>query len=140
MATNHTENYELNQWLATDPVLRADFNADNAKIEAALSALEGRNCGLYTLTYTGTGSGGQSFTFPHKPILVVIMGGEATWMCGVQGVPFLYLRYSGNTSGMPDATWTGNTLSWSEVPGSPTMSGNIKGSKYFLVALMDLEQ
>lgn len=36
MATNHTENYELNQWLATDQVQRTDFNADNAKIDAAL--------------------------------------------------------------------------------------------------------
>lgn len=39
MATNHTEKYELNQWLPTDPVIRTDFNADNAKIEAALVAL-----------------------------------------------------------------------------------------------------
>ena len=40
MATNHTEHYALNQWLAADQVQRTDFNADNAKIDAALSALE----------------------------------------------------------------------------------------------------
>ena len=39
MATNHTEKYELNQWLPTDPVIRTDFNEDNAKIEAALADL-----------------------------------------------------------------------------------------------------
>ena len=39
MAANQTENYGLNQWLATDQVVRTDFNADNAKIEAALSEL-----------------------------------------------------------------------------------------------------
>ena len=39
MATNHTEKYELNQWLPTDPVIRTDFNEDNAKIEAALDEL-----------------------------------------------------------------------------------------------------
>lgn len=39
MATNHTEKYELNQWLPTDPVIRTDFNEDNAKIEAALAGL-----------------------------------------------------------------------------------------------------
>ncbi len=39
MATNHTEKYELNQWLPTDPVIRTDFNEDNAKIEAALHEL-----------------------------------------------------------------------------------------------------
>ena len=37
MATNHTTNYELNQWISTDQVLRTDFNADNAKLDAALA-------------------------------------------------------------------------------------------------------
>ena len=39
MATNHTTNYELSQWLSTDQVLRTDFNADNAKVDAALAGL-----------------------------------------------------------------------------------------------------
>ena len=37
MASNQTSNYGLNQWEATDEVLRTDFNADNAKIDTALS-------------------------------------------------------------------------------------------------------
>ena len=37
MATNQTTNYQLNQWEPTDQVLRTDFNADNAKIDAALA-------------------------------------------------------------------------------------------------------
>ena len=36
MASNHTENYGLCQWEATDQVLRTEFNEDNAKVEAAL--------------------------------------------------------------------------------------------------------
>lgn len=36
MANNHTSNYGLCQWEATDQVLRTEFNEDNAKIEAAL--------------------------------------------------------------------------------------------------------
>lgn len=36
MASNHTQQYGLCQWEATDQVLRTDFNADNQKIEAAL--------------------------------------------------------------------------------------------------------
>ena len=40
MATNYTTNYDLCQWEPTDPVIRTDFNADNAKLEAALTALE----------------------------------------------------------------------------------------------------
>ena len=35
-----TENYQLNQWDAADPIRREDFNADNAKLDAALSALQ----------------------------------------------------------------------------------------------------
>ena len=33
---NYTENYQLNQWEQTDRVLMEDFNADNAKLDAAL--------------------------------------------------------------------------------------------------------
>ena len=35
---NQTANYQLNQWESTDRILMADFNADNAKLDAALKA------------------------------------------------------------------------------------------------------
>jgi len=38
MPSNFTPNYQLNQWEADDQVLRVDFNADNAKLDAALKA------------------------------------------------------------------------------------------------------
>ena len=41
MATNYTANYQLNQWEPTDQVLHTDFNADNAKLDAALTNLAG---------------------------------------------------------------------------------------------------
>ena len=34
-----TPNLQLNQWAATDPVVRTDFNADNAKLDAAVGAV-----------------------------------------------------------------------------------------------------
>lgn len=37
MPSNFTTNFNLSQWEADDKVLRADFNADNAKIDAALN-------------------------------------------------------------------------------------------------------
>jgi hypothetical protein len=37
MSTNHTPYLGLCQWEPTDPVIREDFNADNQKIDAALS-------------------------------------------------------------------------------------------------------
>ena len=35
---DHTTNYQLSQWETTDRILMSDFNADNAKIDAALKA------------------------------------------------------------------------------------------------------
>lgn len=42
MSTNHTPNYGLCQWEAEDKVLRTDFNADNAKIDGAIKAVDRR--------------------------------------------------------------------------------------------------
>ena len=39
MASGQTANYQLNQWEAEDKVLRTEFNADNAKLDAALAGL-----------------------------------------------------------------------------------------------------
>ena len=88
MAANQTTNYQLNQWEATDQVLRTDFNADNDKIDAALAAkaevasltalsetvsdlsstvaehaaaLDAcGNCKIWTTTYVGTSQTGAS--------------------------------------------------------------------------------
>ena len=38
MPSNHTPNYALNQWERDDRILMDDFNADNAKIDAAIKA------------------------------------------------------------------------------------------------------
>ena len=103
MASNYTEHYELCQWEATDQVQRTDFNADNAKIDAALDALAGQvaekadgndlaalsetvaevsagmgNCDMELLTYTGTGAMGQSsptrITFSSLPDAFLVVG------------------------------------------------------------------
>jgi len=42
MASNYTSNYGLCQWQASDKVLRTEFNADNAKIDAAIKAVDSR--------------------------------------------------------------------------------------------------
>ena len=103
MASNYTEHYDLCQWEATDQVQRTDFNADNAKIDAALDALAGQvaekadgddltalsetvaevsagmgNCDMELLTYTGTGAMGQSsptrLTFSVLPDAFLVVG------------------------------------------------------------------
>ena len=99
MASGQTQYYELNQWEGRDQVLRTEFNADNARIDRALHELRARNCQLYMLTYTGTGSGGRSFTFPHRPAAVLIMGGIVTFCVRSRGNP---------TSICGTGTWTTN--------------------------------
>ena len=38
MASNHTTNYQLNQWEKTDRIMMDDFNSDNEKIDTALAS------------------------------------------------------------------------------------------------------
>lgn len=80
-----TTNYQFSWWDGTDRILMEDFNADNAKVDAALKAeAEARqaagaaeaaaraartgNCQIYTTSYVGTGKWGtggpNSVTFP----------------------------------------------------------------------------
>lgn len=50
MASGQTQYYGLSQWEATDQVIRTDFNADNAKIDAALRALRENQIGAGVIT------------------------------------------------------------------------------------------
>ena len=59
MSTNYTENFALCQWEPTDQVLRTDFNADNAKIDAALAGKADASA-LASLTQTVSGKASQS--------------------------------------------------------------------------------
>ena len=135
MSTNYTENFDLCQWEPTDPVQRVEFNADNAKLEAALSA---RNCQIYTLTYIGNGTNCRSFTYPHKPMIVFVLGGDITFMCAIYGMRYIHYRY-GISSGNPVATWTKNSLSWSLSEDNPIFAANEEGKSYTLVALLDAD-
>ena len=101
----HTTNYQLSQWESTDRILMADFNGDNAKIDAALAAHDAAlaskadaadvtaltqtvagkgNCQITYGTYTGNGNYGSqhpnTLTFPFEPKLVIIQNitGAAT--------------------------------------------------------------
>lgn len=75
-----TQNYQLNQWEATDNFLRADFNEDNAKIDAALL-----RCDIAVGQYTGsantnTTSTKQTINLGFRPRAVLVfphsMGGS----------------------------------------------------------------
>lgn len=59
----YTENYHLNQWDATDRVLRTDFNSDNQKIDAALAEIKCQRSLTLLQEYKVTESG-QEIEFP----------------------------------------------------------------------------
>ena len=89
-SSNQTANYALCQWLETDPVLCADFNADNAKIDAALKGLSTgvQNAAPVTGTYIGNGdiygesSIIQTITLGFRPSAVLVITEDGTFYGG----------------------------------------------------------
>ena len=118
-----TANYQLSQWDAEDRILREDFNADNAKIDAALaaqaeaqSALASQiancgNCKVTYSTYTGTGTCGSSspnkLSFDTKPFMIFIIDADGT--CVIMHCNSTFTRKDGSPIYI---TWSGNTVSW----------------------------
>ena len=154
MASNQTSNYGLNQWEATDQVLRTDFNQDNAKLDAALkgladkdTALEGTlasqaaaisklgNCRIQCITYTGSGSGSRLFTFSGKPLFVSAVGAGYS-LTAIQGISQLVCAGRGTVEAHT-ATWSGNSVTFSNSSNLPHYICNLSGQSYGLVAFMD---
>ena len=177
---NQTTNYQLNQWESTDRILMADFNADNAKLDAALKAqadaiaakaaqstvtalsqtvstkasqsdmpalsqepdslsaqvdLRG-NCQIYYTTYTGDGQTTRTLTFPGKPLLVLVQGGNL--IChGIQGNPYFMCRTNGDSGELCTASWSGSSFTWK---GTKYQNANQSGETYRLVALIAMDE
>ena len=150
MATNHTTNYQLNQWEATDQVLRTEFNQDNQKLDAALkanadgiaangavleehtAALAGKgNCQLQLISYVGDGTSSRTFTFNGVPRFIFILFYNG-WQVAISGTTSAWGQY-GNNAAPASAVWSGNsvTLSSNQYP------CNIAGTAYQLIALIE---
>ena len=169
MATNQTTNYQLNQWEPTDQVLRTDFNADNAKLDAALTVLaedvnekasqavldtltqtvaghtallaQKGNCQVYTTAYTGTGTVSRTFSFPKQPLLVII-GGPSIYLVAVRGITALLSTENGESNNLT-GTWSGTALTVAyngNWGGSDRRACNASGSSYRIVALLDMSE
>ena len=142
MSTNKTENYQLSQWVKSDQVLMEDFNADNAKIDAALAshaaALAGKgNCQLWTTSYYGTGGVGaanaRSLSFPKWPRIVFITSGSS-FMVMLPGQGYALSVHPSATHSV-FASWSGNTVSWYGGSEGWVMM-NTSGTTYQVVALL----
>ena len=156
MPSNQTPNYALNQWERDDRILMEDFNADNAKIDAALAALESGkaeaaslaalravvagkgSCQVVTGQYTGYGQYGQSnpnsLTFEKPPVLVLVSGTNTLVMArgGSRG----YVLQNG-TSERIEVSWNGNSLSWYSARDS-VYQMNTAGMVHYYVAFLAL--
>ena len=161
MSSQKTEHYELNQWLATDQVLRTDFNADNAKIDAALDTLAGQvaekadtagldalsstvaghttqlgklgNCEIDFFTYTGNGNSDSPtyVYFAKSPKFFMILGGDC-FAFGSRQMERVHLDLSSNNASAT-ATWSGNRLGI--YIGSAIWQMNQSGTTYYVLAL-----
>jgi len=72
-STNHTTNYNLPQWEATDAFCRTDFNAAFSDIDSALNNLANIAIVLMTGTYIGNGEASQFINLGRTPKAVLIM-------------------------------------------------------------------
>lgn len=148
-STNKTENLQLNQWVRTDPVLMDDMNADNAKIDEAVKALQDAMPRMAWGSYVGTGNCGPgaptvlSFDFPPRLVFVrgsSIYSGGMNYAC-----VFIYPAASalcegeGATNAIQKIFWNGNTLLWYCTYASDTDNQkyqlNYKGETYHYFAL-----
>ena len=121
MASGQTTNYGLNQWAAEDPVLRTDFNQDNAKLDAALSQLSNStarkgNCQIVSGTYVGTGTCRTVYTsleigFAPKFILVLNEGGSR-FIRALSGTSRVGVATSSNSAYFCNLEWTETGLRW----------------------------
>jgi len=143
MATNQTPYFGLNQWEADDPVLRQDFNADNQKLDAALSALG--NCQILSGSYIGTGTAGADgpcrLEFGFKPLVLFMNtskdytdNGHAVWIH-----PLESRSHVSNNNVDFEITWEETAVSWYVSATSTYVNAanqyNEEGEKYTFLAL-----
>jgi len=105
MASNYTSNYGLCQWEASDKVLRTEFNADNAKIDAALKSLsttvngKASTSALNSLKTTVNGKASQSDLDSLKATVNSLTGtvsGQGTTLAKKGNCQIEVTSYTGN--------------------------------------------
>ncbi len=147
-----TTNYQLNQWAKSDLVMMDDFNADNAKIDAALkanadaitaAAAAQTNCTVVCGTYTGTGDytadSKNTLTFAGKPMLVIVYAvGGSNKMLGLVLVRGANQTYNNRGTSLDTIyiSWGANSVSWYEKYDAEYQA-NKYGTAYAYVALLE---
>ena len=130
MAT-FTTHYQLHQWVPEDDFLRTDFNADFAKIDAALGekadqtalsavqALAEGRCRIVYGQYTGDGNSNQTINLGFRPKLVVAVAN------GTGGTSNSATALEGASSGNAEIVDGGFEASGSSVSGGMNVNTRI---------------
>ena len=132
MASQQTPNYRLSRWAGTDRILVEEFNDNWDKIDTALAA---RNCRFYTASYTGDGEATKSWTFPAKPVLVIIIGQSITVLIRDFSIG---ITQFGSSTHQLQATWEENSVTWTNTNNSGIISSNGKAN-YGIFAILEAE-
>ena len=117
--------------LCTGVVLSAGLND---------TALAARNCQFYTTSYTGDGELTKTWTFPAKPILIVLTC-PTQWLLAVINARegHGWGQLGGNSvTGLP-CTVDGNSVTWSAENNSQSWMGNNKDTQYGMFASLEAE-
>ena len=121
---NRTTNYKLCQWEADDKIQRVDFNEDNAKIDAAIKAVDRRaqtvvngkgNCRIETGSYVGDGDKHRvlSITTSFPPQVVLVAG----YNVGIAVRGSETFRVVSSTLRTGVLTWRDDGISWKNYNG-----------------------
>ena len=109
-----TTNYQLNQWAKSDRIRMDDFNADNAKIDAALGTIPKLAVG----TYKGTGVYGHqnqstlAIGFAAKMVVIIRADAPSAHTVFLRSCPTACYG-AGTSSGMTlGLTWSDTGVSW----------------------------
>ena len=125
----------LTNKLNTEIQERKDAVTAEAAARTAALALKG-NCQIYYTTYVGDGAESRTMTFPARPLLILVQGGNL--ICrAIQGNEYFMCRSNGEYGQLCAATWSGNSFSWES---NGTYGANVSGTTYYLVALMAADE
>ena len=162
MPSSQTPNYNLNQWSRDDRVLMEDFNADNAKLDAAIKAVEAKADTKADVTaldalaqtvaekprlaaghYTGDGAATRfiSTGFTPKAVLVIMAPGYLYTISSTSSSSYSYggLAVTGYPGGHPNAPSveivSGGFRVFCKTDTRPTLRSNQANEGYNYIAL-----
>ena len=135
MPTNHTPNYQLSQWERDDRILMEDFNADNAKIDAALAAqAETLTDHAAVLAKLSDLEHSPRIPLPGVPNLLIVCG-HSQWMLYQPESGSIAHVINGSLTGYFGVGWEGSTAILHQAPSNESKHMNSNNVKYYAIAI-----